>query len=644
MKKILITSGLFFIFCVILNAQSLPPEPPFECGVMEEEAEEQWQINALQYSSDFSFYNNLRSWIPYCNQGEPLKNPPLTEIEVAFHVFFDDSGQNNVYSNTQEGKNKLIQLLNGVNNIYGNAGYGPSDPVTGVVELPNYDTKIRFTLGNDNERIYFYNNTTLNHGGDSYTLENFIKNNYPSRYGKLNIYLVGGFNQGRVLQENIEITNAGSGYTSEPTISFNPSSAKGSAVIKNGSLDSIIITNIGAYYGLYPPLITINGGGGSGAAAIVTKLQGGASASANTPSMTLSRNQYVVRVQSHQYEFPVCILAHELAHNLGLVHTYCGGYSDVVCCNDNSCEQGCTQSCNNEEYLSDVFGNCPGTCPHNTGWYLPTADDPKHTNNIVGGTSYQTYISPMQAGQMHRSLALKSMRKYVKKETYSSIPYSITNNELWDFNLKLYRDVHILNGAVLTISNTFELPYNGKIIVEDGAALVISGVLKLSDNNQIIVKSGGSIKLSSSSTILIDNSGKLEILSGAYFCIESGSAITLLNYNSVINLRDGYINGVNTLLLPTTTCITNPMAYMVTGNGKINEFNQDVYIQNEAISSNRYLAGKNIYIGKSVITTEPTGDVIITNNANVIFDAAENVYFEPGFECELGSTFEVVKD
>jgi len=72
-------------------------------------------------------------------------------------------------------------------------------------------------------------------------------------------------------------------------------------------------------------------------------------------------------------------------------------------------------------------------------------------------------------------------------------------------------------------------------------------------------------------------------------------------------------------------------------------FNQDVYIQNETITKNRYIAGKNIYVGRAVTAAKPQGDVLITNNAKILFEAAENVSLEAGFDCALGATFEVLK-
>lgn len=50
---------------------------------------------------------------------------------------------------------------------------------------------------------------------------------------------------------------------------------------------------------------------------------------------------------------------------------------------------------------------------------------------------------------------------------------------------------------------------------------------------------------------------------------------------------------------------------------------------------------KKNYVGHHVTTLKSQGDVVITNNAHVVFDAAENVVFDAGFECALGATFEI---
>ncbi len=103
----------------------------------------------------------------------------------------------------------------------------------------------------------------------------------------------------------------------------------------------------------------------------------------------------------------------------------------------------------------------------------------------------------------------------------------------------------------------------------------------------------------------------------------------------------GYLNDVNTSIIPSGSCTASPGNYSIVGNGKIKDYTNDIYIQNETITSNQYYIGKNIYVGSNVTTTKPQGDVLITNNANVIFDAAEDVVLDAGFECEIGASFEI---
>jgi hypothetical protein len=155
---------------------------------------------------------------------------------------------------------------------------------------------------------------------------------------------------------------------------------------------------------------------------------------------------------------------------------------------------------------------------------MPNAE--KITNNLMGGSHAQRYISPMQAGMMHRTLALKSTRKYVKKGTYSPIPLVINSSEVWDFNLKLYRDVVVSSGATLTLTEPFELPYNGTITVSNGAILIIENMAKLIDNNKIIVQAGGILKLESGSSIDVNN-GHLEIQSGGKLILNSSSKFSV---------------------------------------------------------------------------------------------------------------------
>ena len=127
--KILIIFGLLLLTSGInLNAQNvLVNEEPFWCEVDGDFEPYQKRGNVGD------IYNNLRTWIPYCDS-DPLKNPPITYIEISFHVFLDDNGGNSYYTNTPEGMDRLIYIFNLANAIYSGLKGGPSNPVPGVVE------------------------------------------------------------------------------------------------------------------------------------------------------------------------------------------------------------------------------------------------------------------------------------------------------------------------------------------------------------------------------------------------------------------------------------------------------------------------------------------------------------------------------
>jgi hypothetical protein len=163
-------------------------------------------------------------------------------------------------------------------------------------------------------------------------------------------------------------------------------------------------------------------------------------------------------------------------------------------------------------------------------------------------------------------LALKSTRKYVKKETYSPIPLVVDTSQVWDFDLKLYRDITVSTGAILTLANTFEFPYNGTITVNNCAALVIEGSVKLSNNNRIIVKKGGTLKVESGSSVDVRGNGYINIQPGGYICVQSGANIVLQNTSSTISVKVGAELSANPLLFSESSCASS-IAF--TGYGKV---------------------------------------------------------------------------
>lgn len=347
--------------------------------------------------------------------------------------------------------------------------------------------------------------------------------------------------------------------------------------------------------------------------------------------------------------------AHELGHALGLCHLYFGG--------------GCATTIegikNSGGYFDDHYGTYPGRCPDigiwNSNPYLSNNDF--ITNNLMGGTTTENYWTPKQIGVMHRNLSFNNTRKYLKNTVHN--PYSIIVNseEVWNFDWLLDRDIQIDNLGKIVLSSNIQMPNNGKIIINSGGQMVVnnSSVTNPIEDNWggITVKSGGllvinttaihdySITVEPGGTIVVQGSlsisgnHSITINSGGYYCLESGTEIALSDYNSVIKLEDGSLNGINPSLITDYTCLSNPTNLIVTGNGSIIDYVQDVYIQNIIINANRYIGGKNIYVGNHVTTSQIQGDVLINNGANVIFDCKE-ITFDSGFECDAGSTFEVI--
>ncbi len=169
---------------------------------------------------------------------------------------------------------------------------------------------------------------------------------------------------------------------------------------------------------------------------------------------------------------------HEYGHSVGLHHTYDFEYTEIAF----------------YDFLDDVFGICPEptacdstppdghVCYIGPSFFLQFEDNSGYP--LMGNTGYNRFISPKCAGRMHRDLSFydykfkvenRGMSKYVKEKYSYTQPMLITEDETWDFAIKLYQDVVVENGVTLTITGKVRMPIDGKIIVKQGAKLLIDG-------------------------------------------------------------------------------------------------------------------------------------------------------------------------
>ena len=199
---------------------------------------------------------------------------------------------------------------------------------------------------------------------------------------------------------------------------------------------------------------------------------------------------------------------------------------------------------------------------------------------------------------------------------------------------------------VSTSANTkLYLKQGATIEIENESALVIENgsTLSLEKGAKIIVKNGCSLHIKSSASLTLKGDSKIEVENGGYLCVEKGANLTLTDAFSVINIRNGAKQGVNSEVLPSVAAYQTPLKSIIyTGKGLINTFNDVLYIQNQIISKDTYFAGKEIHAGNAVTNNKAQGDVIIKSGNTVIFDSENGVTIDKGVNVEIGAVIETI--
>ena len=497
---------------------------------------------------------NMRFW-PATNI--PGANSIVKIIKVDFNILQNGSGGGNFINDPvdlQNGTTRLNNMLNWINDHYSrnNIIFPNNMPPANVIvnDLPN--EFIQFDLGN----IYFYDDAIYWKSTDYNSLLNLVKNDPNRNPNSVDGELQAFFSEGwyNALPSHITISNGGSGYTSPPNISFaSPCDAQAIAQITGGVVTDITITYSGTIrysstnnpatnYGV--PAITISGGGGTGATAFINKMSSGAAAFASLPSCSLINPVFLVAFGAwHGDLFPdhtvgdfasSTVLAHELGHNLDLIHTYNGA--------------NCTTNSSDPTYMDDIYGlPAPGNCPHNVSWDCSQLSiSNKIDNNMLGGNQCAGYFSPKQIGYMHRALRFKSIRKYLKQCYYDNLnPVVINSTEIWDFDIQNDADIIINASASMQIDCKVSMPQGSKIIVKSGGTLIVNGIVtNYCDggwDGSIEVKPGGILKLFTGADITFKGNGKILIdddpTNPGKLVFEQNAKVYLDSYTSSIEIN-----------------------------------------------------------------------------------------------------------
>jgi hypothetical protein len=190
------------------------------------------------------------------------------------------------------------------------------------------------------------------------------------------------------------------------------------------------------------------------------------------------------------------------------------------------------------------------------------------------------------------------------------------------------------------------------LLLESGSTFEIN------DGAILLIKAGSTFQVKSGANLIVKGSGSVVVESGGNICVENGATLNLQDALSAINLHTGYTLGVNANVVANPgTCASVVSAIVYSGNGSINQFNNDVIIQNQKINyynngiliqsipltGSKYVAGTNKSVGSNITTANPPGPgpVTIQNGTSVILNAEGNILLDKGFEVQLGAGFEV---
>lgn len=362
------------------------------CGNDESSPIQPKSLTCTQSSTVFNAtYKHKETFIPRVNSSEDF----IKTLHVSFHIWQRANGTGNL-DNTQSTKDRLIRVVNWVNQFYANVSSNVS-PLSYSTEYLN-DSRIRVVL----DSIYFYQDNTLdstfyyckNDYNHNNKLTNYITTHNSERLNALPLYIVNGY------------FSSAAGYS------------HGSQYV-NGSVLTFYRTN---------------------------------------PDMNTN--------DIHDYWYAEH-LAHEIGHGFDLAHTY-----------DNFNAQNC--QINQPDFLWDVYDTtATRPCPTNTGCDVCSIPASSTNNNIMGGYS-PTFTSALQMGIIHRSTVIENrwnsgynMRNYIT--AYNTSPLQITQNETWDFSIKMYQDLVVKSGTTLTIQCEVQFVPEAKVIIEPGGKLIIDG-------------------------------------------------------------------------------------------------------------------------------------------------------------------------
>jgi len=160
-----------------------------------------------------------------------------------------------------------------------------------------------------------------------------------------------------------------------------------------------------------------------------------------------------VSASANAYNF-----AHEMGHHLGIHHVWCDTQIALYGLPSPHC--------------APTPSGCTGGISCSVTFCNPNFD-PNCSNNVMSYSKINNHLTPLQQGQITRSLIHGFQSQYLKTEYDSSYDVDILADEIWESGKHIGGSIIISAGATLTIKCKVIMPPDGKIIVRPGGKLIV---------------------------------------------------------------------------------------------------------------------------------------------------------------------------
>lgn len=341
------------------------------------------------------------------------------------------------------------------------------------------------------------------------------------------------------------------------------------------------------------------------------------------------QNKYNTVVISHAGH-----VLHEMGHNLGLFHNFDNQQDNCV---DNDLTNGSPptkgSSNNHMDYVGSWVATCYSECQiYNMHFGL---------YNNLGGLADLIVEDFCNIDALEQLITISNTQNIV----YNGSKF-IKSNIVVNGSLTFNCDVSMPKNSSIQVNNKLFLleskiySYCGKmwygvIIENNGYVNIDKGI---AENCQILVKSGGTLHLTGNLDL---KNANITIESGGYLCIDNNAKINFINSTSYVDLKSGFLYGIKPGIGITSSSSCKTIAGNTNGNGNIYTNSNFCFIQNEYITSSRIVSSCNdIYIGRSVTSSKPIGNVTIDNSI-LLLNPKNSVTFTEGFEIINNAELEI---